>query len=1037
MRLHYVQKMITDTLSRIFSSKPVKLLLGLLILLAIASQVAPMMIDPAPYVERVITHVRQTTGATMVVKGGSKLSMLPRPSLVLRNVELTQAGAARSPSVTAEVVDLGAGIFSLLGELRLGSVRIAGVSAVAEELPQGGAQWGFLGLPTLKILASINPGQDVSFELASGRASITNATTGAGQTISNLYAAGVLGENAEIMGSFTLKDKNIAFAATRKGTMGATPVTLNVRNGDHALTLDGTMDFTASSPVITGRLTFNSADISPWLKPVGKIADPNRAADAVPLTLSAGYAQREGLISLTDMQIETMGSKATGSFTWNTLPPNEYRLSLSFDTLEVEGIRRALAAYIAQVNVMPEDNSPRALADKDLTLGLDIRASRIMNGAQNWGDASFSGTVAEGVLTVNQLRIGLPGDSQLNLFGLVSISDTQGLRFEGNTEADGRSLREMLTVFDESAANLPELGFGAYKLRSNLFISSELLRLSEATAQFSELTLNGGMVAYFDARPRIESDVSLSNIDFDYFRDSWRASAKERNQDDTYIGFDQNMNYDWLRKLGASIDFRVNVKGFTFLERKGDNASMRVFAKAGEFGIYNARFDYGSDSTEGNLKLDVTKDQPNIDLVLNTASLNTSYFMLNPPAIEPPPAPVPAEAPVEKLPDMVMPDATTPEEDLRQKIDEEAAGMPAPPASNVPVIDAEKPAPVPAPAIAPVESAPLPGSAPAAPPEATPAEPVELKPLSYRWDAPLKNIFSSLFIAEAHAQETPAMDIAPPPAAQAQIQKPNSFLFSEGLIDMSMLEGFSGTFDLSIGTLTHKKLVLQNFKMNAKLERNLLSFQTLTFAYLGGSFSINGTLFGGKVPGLSLGFILANVDIRQVLETLLGIETIGGRASISGTIDTSGVNMASWVSQASAKFLIAGRGVTVQGFDMAAVVPAFYASRTAADVFNNVNLSLARGTGEYSLDGTVNLQKGVLSTPNMAMKTGRIVGGVTGDFRLMPWQLLLGGTFKFPELATDHVPEMNVRWSGALDSPAMTTDTQALEALVSKRITGN
>ena len=170
---------------------------------------------------------------------------------------------------------------------------------------------------------------------------------------------------------------------------------------------------------------------------------------------------------------------------------------------------------------------PKTLTAPTLNVSLDITADKILHNTQQWSRSSFNGSISDGVLTVNQLTLSMPGDSMVTLFGLLSISDTQGLRFEGNTEAKGGSLRDLLTIFDESAVNLPALGFGAYQLKSNLFVSKELLRLSEANAQFSELTLKGGLVTYFDKKPRIESDVILNDINFDYYRDSWRNNTNK------------------------------------------------------------------------------------------------------------------------------------------------------------------------------------------------------------------------------------------------------------------------------------------------------------------------------------------------------------------------------------------------------------------------------------------------------------------------------------------------------------------------------
>ncbi len=1019
--------MITSFLTRIFTSRPFKLLAVLAVLIVVTSQLAPRMIDTKAYVERIGASIRETTGATMVIKGGVQLTLLPRPALVLEAVEITQPDTPYAPTLGAGTVELALDIPSLLsGTPNIGQVRVDDAVLIVEKLPTGQPDWGFIGAPFLKAMASLKPSIPVAIEISRGRVSLADAQQGKTEGIVGLRLSGTFGENSAAFGSFTYNDTPLSFSVARTGAIGATPITLDVASAaGHALSLKGSMDFTASHPIITAKLEAKSPDISGFLgvAEAEKTAAPT-SADApdgvIPLTLAGDYVQKEGIIRLSDIALESLGSSASGSVERVTGKTSRYVLSLDFKTLDLTSARRLAAMYIVSVNRNGDDGQPKTLASKAVEMSVNITADKMLHGAQTWSRAIFNGTVSDGMLTVNQLTLSMPGESKIALFGLLSISDTQGLRFEGNTEAKGTSLRDLLTIFDESASNLPALGFGAYELKSNLFISKELMRLSEASAQFSELTLKGGLVTYFDQKPRIEADVLLRDINFDYFRDSWRSNTSPDQGDGAFLRFDRGMNFDWLKKLSAVIDFRVQAQGFTFLERKGSDASFRLFAQGGEFGIYNAKFVYDTDTTEGSLKFDVTGETPSINLVMNAAVVNTGYFSVVPAPPEPVPTAPPSVPPTEELPDMVMPSAT-PEEELREKIAEEAAsiareeetkptpGVPAPEAeelSNYYEEDGSQ-----------EESSPV---------ELTPlATPLLGQPEVDGTETVITTTPQSLLISDASAQDG---------AAPAELPKPR---WSEALIDMSMLDGVSGNFDISIGKLQHKGRLFENFKMMAKLERNLFTFQTLTFSHWGGSFSINGTLFGGKVPGISMGFIVASADIDQILGTLIGMHGIGGRASISGTLDTSGVNFLSWVSQANAKLLFAGRGVTIRGFDAASVVGAVQASRTAADVFNNVNLSIAGGIGEYSADGSINLNKGVISTPGIALKTGRVIGSVSGDFRLIPWDVNISGTFKFPELTNENVPTLTARWAGPVENISLQTDTQSLEAFVSKRITGN
>ncbi|MDX2074449.1 MAG: AsmA-like C-terminal region-containing protein [Alphaproteobacteria bacterium] len=1035
--------MITRIFARTLTSLPVKLLLLLGVALAAATVAVPQLVDSKPLVSALAAHIQKTSGGTLLVKGGSQIQVLPRPALLLQGAEITQPETPRSPSINIDSAELSVDIIAMLsGTPRVNALRMSGVSVVAEKSPAGDADWGFLGGPLIKTLLAIKPDHPLYVSVASGRVTVADGKTGETYGITNMAMAGELGENSRLDGMVTYQDMNLQFSATRNGLVGATPITLQLSGNGASMSLKGSMDFTSDYPVVVGKIEVSAADISSYLAE----APPPEKPHASPLKLTADYAQREGLIQLSNISLDALNSVGTGKFDWVTSPQSQYRMSLHFTTLDLPGVRQLANVYLDSLNQQEERRAPKTLVDIALNMGLDITADKVTNGQKTWSRAGFDGTLSDGVLTVNKLSFLLPGESTLALFGVLSMSDTQGLRFEGSSEAEGKSLRELLTVLDDSAGSLPSSGFGAYRIRSNLFISKELLRLSEADVKFSELALKGGLVVYYDKKPRVEADVGLRDINFDYFRDSWRSNTLENTSSDKssdMLQVNRNIDFDWLKKLTGTIDFKVDVQGFTFLERKGKNASFRLFAQSGEIGIYNARFVYDADTTEASLKLDVSKDRPALNVVLNTSEINTNYFALTPSPPEPiVPEPKEAAPSQEIIPELAMPAATTPEEELRQKIAEEAAQMqPGAPPAPAPetALPPQSPPENPAGALVP----PVP-EIPPVPADDETSTPVELTPLIE--DKGAWNLLRSVFIREALAQENsivmPASTApeglsAAPPANMDMIANDDIKRLAGMPIELEFLEGIGGTFDISIGKLQHKNLLFQNFKMLAKLERNLLTFQTLTFAHWGGSFSINGTLFGGRVPGISLGFIIASVDIGQMLGTLLRIDSIHGRASISGTIDTSGINILSWISQATGKLLVAGRGVNIRGFDMAGVSNAVSVSRTAADVFNNVNLAVVGGSGDYSADGAINIQKGSIIIPGIALKTGRVVGTVGGDFRLLPWDINLSGTFKFPDLSTENVPTMTVRWSGPVGDPSLQTDTQALEAFVSKRITGN
>jgi len=547
------------------------------------------------------------------------------------------------------------------------------------------------------------------------------------------------------------------------------------------------------------------------------------------------------------------------------------------------------------------------------------------------------------------------------MFGIISQGAAKTLRFEGSMESQGGSLRDVLTIFDENAAEFSEAGFGAFSIRSNLFISAEQVRLSEAEVKLNELNLSGGLVAYFDSKPRVEADVKLRDINFDYFRDVWRESKKNQSGTDYFLRFDKNLNFGWLRKLKTNIDFKVMVDEFTFLETRGQSAAFRIFAQEGEFGIYNLRFYYPTHVIEASFNLNVKSDIPYFTMVFNSSSeLDTRYFKVNSESSAATVVPVHDNKQINQEVTIIP---------QTQTIIETAASSDNP--TDTPAVATE----VSSEAITPI-------------PLAKGAEKKEVK----RW--------------------------------------------SEELFDMSWMEGYNATIDISLGKLIHKDTTLNRFKLKSLLRDRVMTIQALSFGYWQGRCDITGTIYGGKVPGTSLGFTVTNADLGDIISNFSERNNISGRLGVSGSFSTSGVNPLSWVQQADAKLTLNGVGVNVSNFNLQSVVDTVSVSRTTADVMTNVNLMLPRGSTEFSMEGYLNIKNGIVRTPGITLKSGNMMGNLTGELRLIPWTMNLSTLFQFPAMTSETVPTMNVQLTGSVDDADMTVDTDSLEAYVSKRIIG-
>lgn len=946
------------------------MMVGLAGLLVFSAWVVSYFIPTEKYETLVRQVAREMTGHDINIVGKPTLSLLPEPMLEIPNVELQTAEAgSRVPSLRVASIKAYTTFSSIFsGKPQITSLVLEQPSVAIERGLDKHVQWDWLGTDTLTRMTSMNTageagkmaGAPQMISIVGGTVNYVNPRVNYSEQWENVNFTLIPGQggSGSLTGSMTMRGHDLSINGNidapqvgAKNEEAAFVLSVKAESGN-VLEIKGTRTVLDNKPIFKGDLEMFLTDLLTWVpntssekqdinKPLTRGAVEELIQPAVektvgqlteevkpfPIQMSAKITQRADMLEVSDAKLDLTDAKGAGSIrvNWSQVPDIE--MKLTFDrfnvmqwkalaegwVLDIQRARNQKSGTLSE-NVNEDDLVRNPLAD-DITLKLDLQADSMEFGDAQWSNVVTKAELADGAVTINQLSVDVSKESKLTMFGLISYV-SRGLRFEGNLETNGHDLRSVLTLFNEEAANLPKRGLAEkFAFTSNLFISSQQLRVSEAQLKIAGLELIGGLVAYFEAKPRVEAEIRLQDIDLDYFRDTWREEKmKERETGFTLIP-PKRHEFKWLKNLATKIDFKVVIDRFTFLEKQGDMASFRLFADTGEIGLYGIKLLYPDSVLDGSLLLDVKGEEPALDIICTTNAFNTRYFVANP----------------------------------------RLADLPAPP--------------------------------PPPPPPGTPPEQANNK-------------------------------------------------WSEDLYDMRWAAGWRAAIDLNIGELTHDNNVFDNFKLKAKLDNETLTIKKLSFGLWGGGFEGAGSLVMGKVPATSMSFTFYNAEIREMIASISSLANLSGRMSISGMFSTSGINMLSWIERADIKMVVAGRGVWARGFNLQGVIDAVNAARSVADVVNNVNLNITEGNTEFSVDGNINVQNGVMRTPGITLRSGSVIGNLDGSLKVIPWLVEGRALFQFPSFASETVPTMELELTGSGDEPNFKIDTSSLEAFVAKRIVG-
>lgn len=912
------------------------------------------LIKPEYYQEQILEAIKTQTGQDVKINGGSRFVLFPSPKLVFSDLEVDTSGKNISsiPTFNIKKLEINIDVTSILSnQMRISKVSLVSPVISVDRADDNTIHWDWLNLKLLKLLNSKNSrGISLPMSIVDGVVNYKDNINNKDIIIEDINAYTTYGAKISLEGSLKINDSPYDFVVDSKAmdlnvADGAFPLNLSITDEDkNTLSVQSVIDTSAELPKVIGKFSADTADLENFLQD-----EENRKANAnhivMPLSLNGAWELKDDMLQMHEVSMKGLNSDGNGSISvsWNNWYPT-ISVDMDFASIDYLMLKNLSTIKITRKpQKKPDLFQPEYGADMEIykdnplpnniELKLNVRAQKIVSGKEEWKNMNLNAVLDKGAFTINQCDIYLSGEGLLTIFGVVSQGGNGDLRFEGNIEAKGKSLRNTIMMLYPSASDLPVMGTGEFTISANLYVNKTQVRLFEANAVIDGTPVLGTVTAYLDPEVRFEAKIRLKDINFDSIRDMLREKNTEMEQK-IRNGEQQQINpntagFDWLRNLMTRIDATVYVDDFNFMERKGDRVSFSLYAYNGDLRISNMQLTYSDGISEMNCSMNVKGPIPSISMMVNADQIDTSYFNLS------------------------KNDNAT---------DEKSA-------------DTAKPA-------------------------VSASKPTDNKPKT------------KLEVGKLSELRDMSEDTAVP---------------------VEWMDHFNGVFDITLRKLIHKNLLIEKIKFRGRVEAKRLDIQKLSFVYSQAQSNITGILYGGKIPGLTVNFTMANADIYEMLYPLATIRNINGFASLSGYVTTNGWSFYEWLNHLDAKLLIAARGVKVQGINLAGVSNVVDVARTSADVFNNVNNVLTNGTTEFLVDGAVNIKDGELRSPNLNIRSGLVSGTIVGGAKLESLDGQFSILFRFGNMLSDVTPTMIIQLSGKMDKPDIKVDTASLEDYVARR----
>lgn len=258
--------------------------------------------------------------------------------------------------------------------------------------------------------------------------------------------------------------------------------------------------------------------------------------------------------------------------------------------------------------------------------------------------------------------------------------------------------------------------------------------------------------------------------------------------------------------------------------------------------------------------------------------------------------------------------------------------------------------------------------------------------------------------------------------------------WSKEQFDVSLLDAYDGEVELNFGAFSHRIWDLSDVHVKASVKDSILQVDSFETGVWAGKFTASGRLRAGKLPTLKGRFALQGMLIDQLHDITDFFGNLSGRVTLKGDVTTSGSNMFYFVQNAQGSMSVAGRGLTIDGFNLANMVRAANTVRTVSDIEKLI--AFADQGGETTIDaisGTMNLNGGVLRTPGSRIATRVGNGSINGQVNIMESTLNMALIIYLSALQQTNPPNIRLVFVGPLHNATRTLDTQSLESFIAKQ----
>ena len=240
--------------------------------------------------------------------------------------------------------------------------------------------------------------------------------------------------------------------------------------------------------------------------------------------------------------------------------------------------------------------------------------------------------------------------------------------------------------------------------------------------------------------------------------------------------------------------------------------------------------------------------------------------------------------------------------------------------------------------------------------------------------------------------------------------------WSQEPFDAELLGQFDSRIELQARALLHGSLRVEAPRLVATLEDGVLSVEEMTGTVSGGTFRATGTVDIRDLPAARASLAVEGARIAAPLLETGALDIVAGELDLDVDLEARGRSEHEMVRTLDGSGRFSVRNGRLSGLDIGRVGEAVEDADPSTDLAGLLEKAISGGETAFSaLDGSFDLDRGILRVGTLGLRTPTASGAVAGRVDLPRWDVDMEAEYRLAD--PDDAPAFRMRLVGPPDRP--------------------